>query len=231
MERYAYYNEIDPAAAHVLECLVKDGVIADGVVDRRSIADVEPKDVTGFRQAHFFAGGGLWSVAARMAGWPDDKELWTGSAPCQPFSEAGRKTGVSDERHLWPEFYRLIRACRPSCVVGEQTSAPLGRAWFDQVADDMEREDYTVRAADISPIAIGGSQIRQRLWFVACTDRFSPPRPTESRRQLLHWSPEPDMGCMAHEYPRRMDLLRICGNAISPKVGAIVLEALMESLS
>ena len=226
----AYYNEIEPAAAHLLRCLIAGGVIASGDVDERSIKDVQPEDLRGYTQCHFFAGGGLWSIAARIAGWPDGTELWSGSCPCQPFSEAGKRIGGKDDRHLWPEFLRLIRACRPPVVMGEQTSAPLGLAWFDQVASDMESEDYAIRAAIVTALAGGASQIRERLWFVACTDGFTPPWIAEPRSELFHWSSEPEMGCMAHEFPRRMDFLRIAGNAIVPTVAAEVIRAMMETL-
>ena len=78
----AYYNENDPAAAEWLRELISRGLIADGEVDERSILDVTPGDVAGFDQAHFFAGIGGWSLALRRAGWPDDRPVWTGSAPC-----------------------------------------------------------------------------------------------------------------------------------------------------
>lgn len=162
-----YYNENDPVAAHVLECLVQDHVIADGVVDRRSIVDVDPKDLAGFAQCHFFAGGGLWSVAARMAGWPDDAPLWSGSCPCQPFSVAGKGLGEDDPRHLWPHFFRLIRACRPPVVVGEQVAGAAGYRWFDGVAADLEGEDYACRAVDTPACAVNAPHIRQRLYWCA----------------------------------------------------------------
>lgn len=166
----AYYNEIEPAAAHVLECLIKDGVIAPGIVDRRSVADVEPKDVQEFTQAHFFAGGGLWSVAARIAGFPDDRALWTGSCPCQPFSVAGKGKGVDDARHLWPHFHRLITACRPAIILGEQVSGKAGYGWFDGVRSDLEGEDYTCEAFDIPACSYNAPHIRQRLYWVALDD-------------------------------------------------------------
>src|ERR1700761_6849141 len=114
----AYYNENDPFAAAWLEALIADGLIAPGVVDRRSIVDVKPEDLEGYGQCHFFAGIGGWSYALRLAGVSDDEPIWTGSCPCQPFSAAGKRKGIADARHLWPEFYRLIGQRRPARVFG-----------------------------------------------------------------------------------------------------------------
>lgn len=163
----AYYNEIDPAAAHVLRHLISLGVIAPGEVDTRSIKDVHPDDLKGFTQCHFFAGGGLWSVAARLAGWPDDRPLWTGSCPCQPFSVAGKGAGADDPRHLWPDFFRLIRAARPSTVLGEQVAGTAGYGWFDGVAADLEGEGFAARTVDIPACAVDAPHIRQRLYWAA----------------------------------------------------------------
>jgi DNA (cytosine-5)-methyltransferase 1 len=163
----AFYNELDPDAAHVLRHLIADGVIAPGVVDTRSIKDLTPDDLAGFTQCHFFAGGGLWSVAARLAGWPDDRPLWTGSCPCQPFSAAGKGGGVDDPRHLWPDFFRLIRACRPPVVMGEQVAGAPGYGWFDGVRSDLAGEDYASRCVDIPACAVDAPHIRQRLYWIA----------------------------------------------------------------
>ena len=84
-----YYNEFDPKAAAWLRELIKGGYIANGVVDERSITDVQPDELREYTQCHFFAGIGGWSYALRLAGWPDDRPVWTGSCPCQPFSAAG----------------------------------------------------------------------------------------------------------------------------------------------
>lgn len=166
----AYYNEIDPAAAAVLSQLIADGVIAPGIVDTRSIKDVQPGDLDGFTQCHFFAGGGLWSVAARMAGWDDARPLWSGSCPCQPFSAAGKGLGTDDPRHLWPDFHRLIRTCRPAVVVGEQVAGKAGYGWFDGVRSDLAEEGYTSRGVDIPACAIDAPHQRNRLYWVALAD-------------------------------------------------------------
>lgn len=144
-----YYNEFDPFAAAWLRELIKAKVIADGVVDERSIEDVKPSELKEYKQCHFFAGIGVWSYALRQAGWPDDRPVWTGSCPCQPFSAAGKRQGNADERHLWPAFFHLIDECRPLIVFGEQVASKDGLNWFDLVSSDLEESDYTVGAADL----------------------------------------------------------------------------------
>ncbi len=162
----AYYNEIDPKAAAWLRELIKRGLIADGDVDETDIRDVDPARLGGYTQCHFFAGIGGWSLALRLAGWPDDRPVWTGSCPCQPFSAAGRRAGVADERHLWPHWHHLISQCQPAIVFGEQVASKDGLGWLDLVHADMEATGYAVGAADLCAAGIGAPHIRQRLWFV-----------------------------------------------------------------
>lgn len=161
----AYYNENDRAKAQTLRNLIEEGAIAHGYVDERPIQEVQPEDLAGFVQCHFFAGGGLWSLCARRAGWPDDRPLWTGSCPCGPFSSAGLRKGFADPRHLWPEWFRLIGVCRPDVLFGEQ-SAEAG-LWLDLVSADLERIGYAIGAADIPAAGFGGAHRRQRFGFVA----------------------------------------------------------------
>jgi DNA (cytosine-5)-methyltransferase 1 len=163
----AYYNEIDPFAAQWLRNLIARNLIAPGDVDERSIVDVQPDDLRGYDHCHFFAGIGGWSLALRLAGWPDDRPVWTGSCPCQPFSVAGRQRGSEDERHLWPAFFDLIRECRPAAVFGEQVAGAAGLAWLDHVCADLEGAGYAAAAADLPACSVGAPHRRQRLWWVA----------------------------------------------------------------
>ena len=177
----AYYNENEPFAADWLRELIKDGLIADGEVDDRSVADVRPDDLRGFTQHHFFAGIGGWSCALRLAGWPDDRPVWTGSCPCQPFSVAGKQAGAADKRHLWPTFHALIAECQPATVFGEQVASKLGREWLSGVRADLESSGYACGAADLCAAGVGAPHIRQRLWWVGhshnarCETRDSQP--------------------------------------------------------
>lgn len=163
----AYYNEIDPKAAAVLRQLIAAGLIAPGDVDERSIEDVKPSDLAGYTQCHFFAGYGVWSYALRLAGWPDDREVWTGSCPCQPFSAAGKGAGFADERHLWPHMHWLIQKCRPAGWFGEQVASKDGLGWLDLVQADLEAEGYAVGDADLCAAGFGAPHIRQRLYIAA----------------------------------------------------------------
>ena len=165
----AYYNEIDPYAAQWLRNLISAGHIASGEVDERDIRDIRPEELRGFTQCHFFAGIGGWSYALRIAGWPDDRPVWTGSCPCQPFSAAGQGKGFDDERHLWPAFHHLIRVCRPSIVFGEQVEGAINHDWLDLVQDDLEGEGYNFAAAGIPAAGVGAPHIRSRLWWVGAT--------------------------------------------------------------
>ncbi|WP_148294198.1 DNA cytosine methyltransferase, partial [Azospirillum sp. B506] len=139
-----YYNEFDPFAAQWLRNLIDAGLIPAGDVDERSILDVRSADLAGYTQCHFFVGIGGWPLALRLAGWPDDRPVWTGSCPCQPLSSAGKRKGHADERHLWPAFFGLIAECRPATVSGEQVASKDGREWFAAVRADLETLGYAV---------------------------------------------------------------------------------------
>lgn len=161
------YNEIDDFACGWLSNLMDAGQILPGKIDNRPIQEFTPDDLTRYTQCHFFAGIGGWAYALRLAGWPDDQPVWTGSCPCQPFSSAGKQKGKEDERHLWPVLFNLIRQSRPPIVFGEQVSAAIHHHWWDDVADDLEREGYTTRAEIRPACSVGAPHKRDRLWFVA----------------------------------------------------------------
>lgn len=246
----AYYNEIEPYAAAWLRNLMKKGLIADGEVDTRSIVDVQPGELRGFNQCHFFAGIGGWSYALRLAGWPDDQQAWTGSCPCQPFSGANKHArGEADERHLWPELHRLTSECLPPILFGEQIAQSGGPGWLARVRFDLETSGYAFGAANL-PACGGGAPIkRERFWFVAlgCAEGirrgkgFQPVLEAQGGRTFTGqspWSDEASLGAdgrrrratpgapvVGHGIPDRISKLRAIGNSISPQAAAKFIEA------
>ena len=242
----AYYNEIDPYAAQWLRNLIAAGHIAPGEVDTRSIEDVKPDDLKNYTQCHFFAGIGGWSHALRLAGWPDDRPIWTGSCPCQPFSAAGKGAGFADERHLWPAFFHLIRGCVPGIVFGEQVASTT--AWLDLISSDLAAEGYAFGATVLGAHSIGAPHQRQRLYWVADSEREGRERPkhddcvpcraaTAHTESMHGFSVVRDALATPASFVRPDDglsvtMARRCihgyGNAIVPQCAAEVIKAYME---
>jgi DNA (cytosine-5)-methyltransferase 1 len=182
-----YYNEFDPKAAAWLRELIAQGLIPAGIVDTRSIIEIQPHELKDFTQCHFFAGIAGWSLALQLAGWPPTRPVWTGSCPCQPFSTAGKQLAQSDERHLWPVFFNLIRECRPDVVFGEQVAAAIGKGWLDGVSADLEGAGYACGASVIGAHSVGSPHIRQRLYWVADSNGL---RSLDGQHPKDGWGPE-----------------------------------------
>lgn len=232
--RGAYYNDIDPENVAILRDLIKRGMIPDGEVDGRSIEDVRPDDLAGFRQCHFFAGSGGWPLALRLAGIRDDSNVWTGSPPCQPFSPAGLGLGFADARHLAPAFCWLIAQCRPAIVFGEQVDGAIGKGWLDRVAGDLESSGYAFGAAVLQASSVDAWHKRNRLWFGA--DTFGDEQPWEEPRcgeagrmgrveQSISWDTPWEVALaqfrvLDHALPRCVAATDAARNAIVPEVAA-----------
>lgn len=169
---FTYYNDSDPKKCEWVRELIKRGLVTDGEVDERSIQLIHPDDLRGFRRCHFFCGIAIWDYALNLARW-GDRQVWTGSCPCQPFSAAGKGAAFDDERHLWPEFFRLIKARRPDVVFGEQVSSIDGLAWFDVVRGDLDNSDYTYGVLDTFAGGVGAPHRRKRLYWCASNDRMA----------------------------------------------------------
>ena len=90
----------------------------------------------------------------------------TGGYPCQPFSQAGQRRGEKDDRHLWPEMFRVIREARPDFVLAENVAGHVSMG-LDDVLDDLESEGYTTQSIVIPACAKDAKHRRDRVWIVA----------------------------------------------------------------
>lgn len=169
-------------------------------------------------------------------------DIITGGYPCQPFSTAGAKRGKNDDRHLWPEMFRLINKLRPTWVVGENVvgHANLG---LHEVLSDLEGIRYQARAFIIPACAVDAPHIRDRVWVLAHAESFGHRQGRETGDvfeevggqvgQLLPqltptnwWPSEPGMGRVADGVPNRVDRVKSLGNAIVPQVAFRIFQAI-----
>lgn len=91
-----------------------------------------------------------------------------GGFPCQPFSKAGRREGIADERWGWPWFAAVVRALRPRVVVLENVAALLGDSdAFGAVLGDLAAGGYDADWDCVPAASVGAPHIRDRLFVVA----------------------------------------------------------------
>jgi len=89
-----------------------------------------------------------------------------GGYPCQPFSTAGQRRGEEDDRHLWPEFNRIVAELRPAWVIGENVTGHISMG-LDDVLSDLEGQGYACRTFVIPSCAVNAPHRRERVWAVA----------------------------------------------------------------
>lgn len=122
-------------------------------------------------------------------------DVLTGGFPCQPYSQAGKRKGKEDERHLWPEMRRAIREIQPGYVVGENVFGLIN--WnrglvFHEVQAELEAEGYEVFAYVLPAAGINAPHERYRVWFVAYSESNS--RNNELRNERQNPSTIPEKG-------------------------------------
>lgn len=146
----------------------------------------------GWREGEFYYGGGEKinvnhgiQVNNRASGIPVESsilcpsclpsvDLICGGFPCQPFSVAGKQRGKEDDRHLWPEMFRIVSELRPAWVVGENVPG-LVRLGLDEVLSDLEGIGYSTQTFDIPACAVDAPHVRHRIWIVAHSNNDSKP--------------------------------------------------------
>ena len=108
----------------------------------------------------------IYEDVTKLDGSEIDADVITGGYPCQPFSNAGKRRGEEDDRHLWPEMLRLIKAVQPRWVIAENVAGHINMG-LDTVLSDLEKEGYTWWTLVIPACAVDAKHRRDRLWIVA----------------------------------------------------------------
>ncbi|MEV6026151.1 DNA (cytosine-5-)-methyltransferase [Streptomyces sp. NPDC052036] len=83
---------------------------------RKKAQSLEPMDVREFLGSEVHASLGLNE---------GDLDLLAGGVPCPPFSLAGKQLGPDDERDLFPDALRIVRALKPKAVMIENVRGIL----------------------------------------------------------------------------------------------------------
>lgn len=175
-----------------------------------------------------------WASRARPA-----VHVVAGGFPCQPFSSAGRRRGVADERWGWPWMADVVRTVRPDYVVVENVDALVrDTEAFGWILGDLAQLGFDADWGVLSACALGAPHVRRRLFLVAHTHRgdgparlgtqLPPPALRAGHLRAGAW-PDPVDGLVeaarrsrrvAHGIPDRLEPARIrgLGNAVVPQV-------------
>ncbi|MEV6234941.1 DNA cytosine methyltransferase [Saccharopolyspora shandongensis] len=158
-------------------------------------------------------------------------DLVCGGFPCQPFSAAGRRLGLADERWGWPWMRDVVAAVRPRFVLAENVARLLrDTEAFSIILGDLADLGFDVEWSVVSACSLGAPHTRRRLFVLAHprgqgleglhapTQRVDlQPITGDARRS---WPPEPAVDRVADGIPRRLvrDPLQALGNAVVPAV-------------
>lgn len=116
---------------------------------------------------------------------PVKPDVVCGGYPCQPFSVAGKQRGQEDDRHIWPEMYRIIKETRPEYVIAENVPGHINMG-LDDVLSDLESEGYTPWPFVIPACALNARHRRDRIWIVGHTNlQGKPVKPLHDESEIL----------------------------------------------
>lgn len=111
-------------------------------------------------------------------------DVISGGFPCQPHSVIGKRMAENDERHLWPEYMRVVREIKSKYVVGENVNGILSTI-HESVCADLERENYEVRTYCIPACAVGAHHERYRVCILGISkskSRFRADKEADTNR-------------------------------------------------
>jgi DNA (cytosine-5)-methyltransferase 1 len=93
-------------------------------------------------------------------------DILTAGYPCQPFSHAGQRKGIEDERHIWPHIKEAISILRPKFVVLENVRGHLSLG-FKEVLKDLAEVGYDAKWQIVRASDVGAPHQRARLFIIA----------------------------------------------------------------
>ena len=118
-------------------------------------------------------------------------DIISGGFPCQPHSVIGKRLAENDERHLWPEFLRVIREIKPKYVIGENVNGILSTI-HESICTDLEKENYEVQTYSIPACSVGAHHERYRVCILGISkseSRFQADTETDTERtQRKTWT-------------------------------------------
>ena len=124
-----------------------------------------------------------------------ETDVLVGGFPCQPFSVAGKRKGKEDERHLWPEMFRIIKEARPSIVIGENVPGIINTQMaLGQCVSDLEGEGYKVQPVVLPACSVNAPHRRYRVFIIAMVDTDNlrlPQHSSKEKEKQVGWTETP----------------------------------------
>jgi len=159
-----------------------------------------------------------------------------GGYPCQPFSQAGKRKGTQDPRHLWPWVREAISQLRPDYAILENVPGHLTMGGTE-VIGALTEIGYDAEWRVVSAAGLGANHLRKRIIIVAYPTSEGLQRRVRAFSQnpksslfavCSQWHSEPNVGRVADGIPNRVDRLRGLGNAVVPQVAEYIGRLVME---
>lgn len=93
-------------------------------------------------------------------------DILTAGYPCQPFSNAGKRKGTNDSRHIWPYIEQAIGILRPRLIILENVRGHLTLG-FKEVLKGLAESGYDARWQTVRASDAGAPHRRERVFIVA----------------------------------------------------------------